>query len=114
MLSVSACGAPDPAVQVAPPSPLRKMPCEVATISGRFGIALSISPAVIDETTAPAGHPDCRSSQAPAQLPPRSVDGSDGRPATLQIFPAPRPVTRPVGAKPTWAAETWALSAPHP
>ena len=31
---------PVPAVHVAPPSPLRKMPCDVATISGRFGTAL--------------------------------------------------------------------------
>ena len=54
-----------PAVQVAPASPLRKMPCDVATISGRFGTAASIWPAVIDETTAPDGSPDCRTSQAP-------------------------------------------------
>src|SRR5450755_3191053 len=61
---VSPAGAPVAAVHVAPPSPLRKRPCEVATSSGRMGTATSITPEVIDPTTAPDGSPESRTSQA--------------------------------------------------
>ena len=51
------------------------MPCDVATISGRFGTAASICPAVIDETTAPDGNPDWSTSHAP---PPRAAEKVPG------------------------------------